>query len=319
MDVHHAVTVVEVGPRDGLQNEAAVLDTATKVELVRRVLAAGARRVEAVSFVHPRLVPQMADAEAVMAALRAPGFLRGADVARPASVAFIGLVLNERGLDRALDAGVDEVNVVVPASDTFSRRNQGMPQEAMLDVAGVIAERARGAGMPCSAVVSTAFGCPFEGEIDVEAVLAVVDRCVRAGYPEVALADTIGVGVPAQVRALVRGVDVVAADAGRTVRQRAHFHNTRNTGYANALAAVESGVTVLDASVGGIGGCPFAPNATGNIATEDLTYLLERSGRRTGLDVDLLAATGTWVAAQLGRQAPALLGRAGPFPAGRGD
>jgi hydroxymethylglutaryl-CoA lyase len=304
------VEIVEVGPRDGLQNESVLLPTEAKVELVRRALAAGVRRIEAVSFVHPRLVPQMADAEGVMAAVTAPGFLPGG-VGR-SDVRFIGLVLNERGLDRALAAGVDEVNVVVAASDTFSHRNQNMSTAAMLDAAEAIAARAGEAGVGRSLVIATAFGCPFEGEIDPDAVLAIADRALRAGYTEVAVADTIGVGVPAQVRALVAGVRALPGGGG--VRLRAHFHNTRNTGYANALAAVESGVEVLDASIGGIGGCPFAPNATGNIATEDLQYLLERSGHRTGLTLDELAATGTWIAQALGKEAPALLGRAGGFP-----
>jgi hydroxymethylglutaryl-CoA lyase len=306
-----AVEVVEVGPRDGLQNESTLLPTEVKVEFVRRALAAGVRRVEVTSFVHPRLVPQMADAEAVMAGVLAEGFLPDG-VAR-ADVTYIGLVLNGRGLDRALAAGVDEVNVVVAASETFSRRNQNTGVAQMLDAAQDIAERAAAAGVRRSAVVSTAFGCPFEGEVSPDAVLAVARRCLEAGYSEVALADTIGVGVPAQVRALVAGVR--GLPGGDRARLRAHFHNTRNTGYANALAAVESGVEVLDASLGGIGGCPFAPNATGNIATEDLQYLLGRSGYATGLDLAGLAETGTWVSQQLGKEAPALLGRAGGFPA----
>ncbi len=304
------VEVVEVGPRDGLQNEDTLLPSEVKVELVRRALAAGVRRVEVTSFVHPRLVPQMADAEAVMAGVLAEDFLP--DGLERDDVAYIGLVLNGRGLDRALAAGVDEVNVVVAASETFSRRNQNTGVDEMLDVADDIAARAAAAGVRRSAVVSTAFGCPFEGEVAPEAVLAVVRRCLDAGYTEVALADTIGVGVPAQVRELVAGVR--ALPGGEGVRLRAHFHNTRNTGYANALAAVEVGVQVLDASLGGIGGCPFAPNATGNIATEDLQYLLERSGWRTGLHLAGLAATGSWVSERLGKEAPALLGRAGVFP-----
>ncbi len=305
-----ALEVVEVGPRDGLQNESTLLPSEVKVELVRRALAAGVRRVEVTSFVHPRLVPPMADAEAVMAGVLAEGFLPDG-VAR-ADVTYIGLVLNGRGLDRALAAGVDEINVVIAASETFSRRNQNTGVAQMLDTAQDIAERAAAAGVRRSAVVSTAFGCPFEGEVAPDAVLAVTRRCLEAGYTEVALADTIGVGVPAQVRALVAGVrDLPGGDRARL---RAHFHNTTNTGYANALAAVESGVEVLDASLGGIGGCPFAPNATGNIATEDLQYLLERSGYATGLDLAGLASTGTWVSQQLGKEAPALLGRAGGFP-----
>jgi hydroxymethylglutaryl-CoA lyase len=252
----------------------------------------------------------MADAEAVVAGVLDHGFPEG--VARD-DVTLIGLVLNRRGLDRALAAGVDEVNVVLAASEAFSQRNQNTSAAAMLDAADDIAARAVASGLRCSAVISTAFGCPFEGEVAPEAVLGVARRCLDAGYPEVALADTIGVGVPAQVRSLAAAVRGLTG--GDRVRLRAHFHNTRNTGYANALAAVESGVEVLDASLGGIGGCPFAPNATGNIATEDLQYLLERSGYATGLRLSALADTGTWVARQLGKEAPALLGRAGGFPA----
>ncbi len=220
-------------------------------------------------------------------------------------------MLNTRGLDRALAAGVDEVNLVVAASEEFSRRNQGAGIPAVLDAIGGMAERARAAGLGVSAMISTSFGCPFEGEVPVPAVLAVARRCLDAGIDELGIADTIGVGVPGQVRDLVGAVRELAPD----VRLRAHFHNTRNTGYANALAAVEAGVRVLDASVGGIGGCPFAPNATGNIATEDLLYLLHRSGWRTGIDLDAMAGTGIWIGGLLGHQVPALLGRAGGFPA----
>ncbi len=307
-DAPERVEIVEVGPRDGLQNEATVLPTADKVTLVRRAVAAGVRRVEAASFVNPRLVPQMADAEAVLAAVRAAAPASGPHPGQ--QVRLIGLVLNRRGLERAVAAGVDEVNVVVAASEEFSRRNQGAGiAEVVGSVAGIAAS-ARAAGLGVGVTVSTAFGCPFEGEVGRAGVLDVVRRCLDAGVDELALADTIGVGVPGQVRDLfgaVRGLDPV-------VRLRAHFHNTRNTGYANALAAVEAGVRVLDASVGGIGGCPFAPNATGNIATEDLVYLLHRSGWDTGIDLAAMAATGNWVGELLGRQVPALLGRAGGFP-----
>jgi hydroxymethylglutaryl-CoA lyase len=306
--VNRQVQIVEVGPRDGLQNEATVLPTGTKVELIRRAIIAGVRRIEAVSFVHPRLVPQMADAEAVMDAVRDPQFLDG--VAPRGDVRFIGLVLNPRGLDRALAAGVDEVNVVVAASDGFARRNQNADRDELVRTAATIAEAARAAGVASSVVVSTAFGCPFDGEVAEQSVLDVVRALLDAGYREVAVADTIGVGVPAQVRELIGAIRALDPQ----VRVRAHFHNTRNTGYANALAAVEAGADVLDASIGGIGGCPFAPAATGNIATEDLQYLLQRSGYETGLDLEGLAATGTWVAEHLGRPAPALLGRAGGFP-----
>lgn len=296
------VEIVEVSARDGLQNEATLLSTETKVELVSRCVAAGVRRVEAVSFVNPRRVPQMADAEAVMAALP-----------RRWDVSYIGLVLNRRGLDRALAAGVDEVNAVVVATETFSRRNQAMSVDRAVDAWLDIAREARAAGVRASVTIAASFGCPFEGEVSATVVAELVER-VAAGSPdEIALADTIGVGVPAQVRRLVD----TAAAAAPGVRLRAHFHNTRNTGVANALAAAEAGVSVLDASAGGIGGCPFAPAATGNIGTEDLLYALHRSGFETGIDLVAMAMTGSWICAQLGKdEAPSVLGRAGPFPPG---
>ncbi len=295
-----AVEIVEVAPRDGLQNEATLLPTQTKVELIERAVAAGVRRIEAVSFAHPARVPQMADAEAVMAA-----------VPRTAAVSFIGLVLNRRGLDRALAAGVDEVNVVVITTDSFARANQGASAAELVDAALEIVAAARAGGLRTSVTVSAAFGCPFDGEVAPERTLRVVAD-VAAGAPdEIALADTIGVAVPVQVRALVAG----ARDAAPGVALRAHFHNTRNTGYANALAAADAGVRVLDASAGGIGGCPFAPNATGNIATEDLGYALERSGYPTGVDAMAVAAAGAWICGELGKdRPPALLGRAGWWP-----
>ena len=297
--------LVEVSPRDGLQNEAITLSVAARVELIARCVAAGVRRIEAVSLVSPTRVPQMAGAEEVMAALP-----------RISGVSYIGLVLNRRGLERALAAGVDEVNAVVFASETFSRRNQGVSIEEAIATWTDVARDARAAKVRASVTVSASFGCPFEGEVPADRVVDIVRRVSAGGPDEIALADTIGVGVPAQVHALVRATREVAAD----IRLRAHFHNTRNTGYANALAAVDAGVGVLDASAGGIGGCPFAPNATGNIATEDLVYALHRSGRRTGIDLTRIAAVGTWLGQQLGKdEVPALLGRAEPFPPERSD
>ncbi|WP_219923868.1 hydroxymethylglutaryl-CoA lyase [Nocardioides campestrisoli] len=300
------VEVVEVSPRDGLQNERRVLPTGTKAELVRRSLAAGIRRVEVTAFARPDRVPQMADAEALLAELRdEPGLSR------------IGLVLNPRGLDRAVAAGCDEVTAVVVASDGLALRNQGVDTAAQLDSWRAIAADARSAGLRVSVIIAAAFGCPFDGEVPVERVLEVAGGCLEAGPDELAIADTIGVGVPAQVTEIVTGLRTLDPD----VTLRAHFHNTRNTGYANAVAAVAAGVTVLDASAGGIGGCPFAPGATGNIATEDLLYLLARSGIGVrsdlsgGPDAAQVAATGTWIAEELGLpQAPAMLGRAGWFP-----
>jgi hydroxymethylglutaryl-CoA lyase len=295
-----AVTIVEVSPRDGLQNEPVVLPTGAKVELIARLVDAGARRIEAVSFAHPKLVPAMADAEAVMA-----------QVPRGGGVSYAGLVLNRRGLDRATDAGVDEVNVVVCVSDTFSRRNQNMSTEQAMAVAEEVAAEARAQGLFATLTLSTAFGCPFEGEVPADRVIALARRGAAAGFDELCLGDTIGVGAPTQVRELTAGV---RAAAGATPPLRYHFHNTRNTGFANAYAAVLDGVTVLDASAGGIGGCPFAPKATGNIATDDLVYLLERMGITTGWDLQALLPTAAFLTDQLGHQVPAMLPRAGVFP-----
>jgi isopropylmalate/homocitrate/citramalate synthase len=294
------IEVIEVSPRDGLQNETVLLPTASKVELIRRAIGAGARRIEAVSFVRPDAVPAMADAEAVMAG-----------VPRVDGVSYIGLVLNERGFGRARAAGVDEINVVVPVTDTFARRNQNAAAEDLIAMAEHVAADAARVGLPCSVTLAVAFGCPFEGEVDPERVLEFGVRAARAGAAEVAIADTIGVGVPAQVRRLVGDLQ----DELPATPVRVHFHNTRNTGYANASAAVDLGVTRLDASIGGIGGCPFAPNATGNIATEDLVYLLERGGFDTGLDLQALIETAGFLGEALGRPVPALLPRAGGFPA----
>jgi hydroxymethylglutaryl-CoA lyase len=293
-----SVEIVEVAPRDGLQNEPVILPTAAKAELVGLLAGSGVRRIEVTSFVNPARVPQLADSEELCELLP-----RG-------SISWIGLVLNERGLDRAIRAGVDEVNVVVVATDTFSQRNQGVTADEAIAAWTRIAARARAAGLRTTVTVAAAFGCPFEGEVAPERVADVLRRCVQAQPDEVALADTIGVGVPAGVRALAD----VAADAAAGVPLRWHFHNTRNTGYANAITAVERGAAALDASAGGIGGCPFAPAATGNIATEDLLYLLDRSGVRTGMSGTALGPATSLLADTLGKPVPGLLSKAGPFP-----
>jgi hydroxymethylglutaryl-CoA lyase len=296
-----AVEIVEVSPRDGLQNEDRPLEVETKLELVTRLIDAGVRRIEAVSFAHPKRVPRLADAEELMAL-----------VPRDRGVSYAGLVLNRRGLDRAQAAGVDEINYVVVVSGTFSERNQGMTVDESITSWLDIGTAAKEAGLRTAVTLSAAFGCPFEGEISPGMVLSVLERVLPAAPDEIVLADTIGVGFPAQVRTLVAGARAIDPD----VRLRAHFHDTRGTGIANALAAVECGITVLDASTGGIGGCPFAPGATGNIATEDLLYALQSSGADTGIDPSLIIATGTWIAEVLGlRCIPASLGRAGWFPA----
>jgi len=293
------IEIVEVGPRDGLQNEKVQFSTENKVALIERLIAAGARRIEAVSFVNPTRVPQMADAEAVMAA-----------VPRRANVKYIGLVMNARGFERALACGVDEVNCVVVASDTFNRRNQGVGTDDSIKTLGEIAAAARRANIPLSVVVAAAFGCPFEGEMPMGRLVDVLGKIAEYAPREVALADTIGVGAPNEVTERFAAVKRIMPEAVL----RAHFHNTRNTGLANACAAVAAGVTALDASVGGMGGCPFAPAATGNIPTEDLCYMLERMGVDTGLSVPALIEVSRWLEAQLGRGVPALLGRAGVFP-----
>ncbi|MFZ4518304.1 MAG: hydroxymethylglutaryl-CoA lyase [Microthrixaceae bacterium] len=300
------VEIVEVSARDGLQSDPTLLPTADKVELITRAVRAGLRRVETVSFVNPARVPQMADADEVMAALLAD------DDTRALGAAYIGLVLNDRGLDRALTTGVDEVNAVVVATDTFARRNQGRDTAGLLDTAAAVVAGARDAGLGTSVTVAASFGCPYEGEVPAERLRWVLEQVVAAGPDEVALADSIGAAVPADVRARVALAREVVGDA--PVRLRCHFHNTRNTGLANALAAVEAGVHVLDSSLGGIGGCPFAPNATGNIPTEDLLYLLHRSGHDTGVDLAAACAVVPWLEERLEHPAPGYLSKAGIFP-----
>jgi hydroxymethylglutaryl-CoA lyase len=292
------VDIVEVGPRDGLQSEPGVLPTATKVEFIERAIAAGVRRVEVTSFVNPKRVPQMADAEAVLAAL-----------ARREGVHYIGLVLNRKGFERAAAAGCTEIGMAVVASDTFNQRNQGVTSDESIAAWLDIARSAKQAGIRPQVTVSAAFGCPFEGEVPVSRVVEIARRVAEAEPFEIALADTIGVGVPSQVIELVGRL----REAVPGVALRCHFHNTRNTGIANAFAAVQAGVRTLDASLGGIGGCPFAPAATGNIPTEDLVYMLHRSGHPTGIDLAAAIETGKWLQEQLGRPVPSMLVRAGDF------
>jgi hydroxymethylglutaryl-CoA lyase len=295
------IQIVEVGARDGLQNEKAVLEPADKLDFIRRLEACGARRIEAVSFVNERRVPQMAGAEAIMAGLpHAEGSSR------------IGLVLNERGWDRAVAAKVDEANVVVCASDGFGIRNQGASvADQMQALATIVARQKAEGGPPISLTISVAFGCPFDGEVPEERVAALARDAGALGVAEIALGDTIGVADPWTVKRRIEAVRKAAPDA----RLRMHFHDTRNTGLANAFASVEAGVTVLDASCGGLGGCPFAPAATGNIATEDLVYMLSRAGYETGYDLPALVETGRWIGERIGKPPVSALSRAGGFPA----
>lgn len=295
------IDFVEVSPRDGLQNEPGFFPTVDKIELITRALVAGVRRIEVASFVHPGRVPQMADAEAVVAALPKRD---------PKDVTYIGLVLNKRGALRALETQVHELGAVISASDGFGTRNQGRTSDETLEDALEIIRIGKEHGRSAQATISVAFGCPFDGEIAPARVADLARRAAAAGPREIAIADTIGVGVPTQVKAVMAAVKAAVPN----VPIRAHFHDTRNTAIANIWAAVESGASVVDASIGGIGGCPFAPNATGNVATEDVQYMLQRSGVETGLSLDGLIETAKWLGQKMGRQLPGLVSRAGGFP-----
>lgn len=291
-----SIEFVEVGPRDGLQNEAVIVGTADKVALIRRAIAAGARRIEVASFVNPKKVPQMADAEAVVEQLgRVDGLTR------------IGLVLNERGAERALATGLDQLGAVAVASDEFGARNQGQTSAESVAVAARIIAMAQAAGITAQVTIATAFGCPFTGAVDPARVVAMARELAAAGPVEIALADTIGVAVPAEVSALVGAVRQAVAP----LPVRVHFHNTRGTGIANVWAAVEAGAGVVDGSIGGLGGCPFAPGAAGNVASEDVAWMLERSGVATGLDLARLVDTARWLGEVMGKEMPSMLAKVG--------
>ena len=294
-------TICDVGPRDGLQNEPETLEPAVRAELVNRLAAVGLPRVEAASFVRPDAVPQMAGAEEVAASIE-----------RRDGVAYAGLVLNEKGFDRLRETELDEVHISFGVTETFNRRNANASVEESLAATERIVGRARETQLPTAASLSVAFGCPFEGRVDPGRVLDLAERVSAAGADEVVLADTIGVAVPRQVRQLV-------ADSTRLGRRVGlHLHDTRNTALANAYAGLEAGASAFDASVGGIGGCPFAPRATGNVATEDLAYLLDGEGVETGIDLDALVGVAEWLAGVLGRDLPGSVYRAGiPEPAVR--
>ncbi|MCH9027696.1 MAG: hydroxymethylglutaryl-CoA lyase [Proteobacteria bacterium] len=293
------ISLTEVGPRDGLQSESCELPTAFKVELINRLIDAGLRRLEVASFVNPKKVPQMADAEAVIG-----------ELPRRKDVSYIGLVLNDRGFERAAATGIDEIGMVVVASETFSQRNQGASVDESILAWRSIAAKAKKKNIRAGIMVSVAFGCPFEGEISEKHVLDIAQRVLEEDPDEIAIADSIGAGVPAQVASLVSKLKQMAGD----IPVRCHFHNTRNTGLANAYVAIQSGADVIDASVGGMGGCPFAPHATGNIPTEDLVYMLHRSGFATGIDLEKLVETSEWLESKLGHSLPALIPKAGIFP-----
>ncbi len=297
--VHHRVELIEVGPRDGLQNEATMLSTQDKVELIQRLIKSGSRRIEVASFVNPQRVPQMADAEAVLAALP-----------KQSTVCRIGLVLNRKGLDRAIAAGCDEVGLVAVATNTFGLKNQGMDTAHSIASCKELVPIAKAAGLSVQITLSVSFGCPYEGEVSAEHVLDIAKRLAELQPRELALADTIGVAVPMQVQHLFEHVHAFAP----ALALRGHFHNTRNTALANILAAYHTGVRIFDSSIGGIGGCPFAPKASGNVATEDVVYALERSGIETGLSLKELIGTAEWLQQKLDHPLPSAVARAGVFP-----
>jgi len=294
------VTIVEVGPRDGLQSEPEILPTASKIKYITQAIAAGITRLEVASFVNPKKVPQMADSEQLLAELPMTD-----------AVSYIGLLMNERGLDRALQTAVHEIGMVVVATDTYNMRNQGVPTQESVEAWLKIAARAKANGKAANVMISSAFGCPYEGEVAIEHVVEIAKRVMEAEPAELGIADSIGVAVPNQLTDLV---GEVRHHIGSQISLRMHLHNTRNVGLANAQAAVDAGVDSIDASIGGIGGCPFAPKATGNIPTDDLVYMLNRSGVETGVSLQDIVNTSQWLESELGREVPAMLPKAGIFP-----
>jgi isopropylmalate/homocitrate/citramalate synthase len=301
----HMIEIVEVGPRDGLQNEAQILSPSVRIELTRQLVAAGLKRIEAASFVNPARVSQMAGAEEVIAGLEPH-----------AGIFYAGLVLNEKGFDRAIAAGVRDIRYAFPVTETFSQRNQNSSVQQATELAATLTRKATAENVNFGVILSTAFGCPFEGRVSAAQVLKVAEKVLETPPDELILADTIGVGNPIRVRELFKALEHHVTRRS-TLNLGAHFHNTRNTGYANAIAAIESGARVLDSSIGGLGGCPFAPNATGNIATEDLVYLLEEMGVQTGINLEELIEVSNWLEAVMGRKLPGMVYKAGGFPKAR--
>ncbi|MEP0393491.1 MAG: hydroxymethylglutaryl-CoA lyase [Erythrobacter sp.] len=299
------IEIVEVSPRDGLQNEKVLVSTADKIRLIEGAIAAGARRIEVTSFVNPKAVPQMADADEVCAGLP-----------QRDDVTYIGLVMNQRGADRALATGrIDQLGAVCVATDTFAMRNQGQTSDGSVEAAKAIIESAKAAGKAAQATIAASFGCPFEGEVAERRVIEMAKAVAEAGPVEIAFADTIGVGNPAHVTRLIAGVKEAVGD----LPIRMHFHNTRGTGLANVWAAIEAGASTIDASIGGLGGCPFAPGAAGNVAAEDVQYMLERAGIDTGLDLTKLIETNTWLAPIMGKDLPAMVAKSGGFPTAQSE
>ena len=293
------ISILEVGPRDGLQSEPEILPTEVKKEFITRTIDAGIKQIEVTSFVHPKKVPQMADAEKLVESLPEND-----------DVTYIGLIMNQRGFERARDCGIDEVGMVIVSTDTYNMKNQNVVTQESIDNWLSIASEAKSAGIRTSVVIACSFGCPYEGEIDPEHIASIAEQVLK-GKPDVlGLADSVGVAVPSQIKKTFSLIKELAP----SIPLRTHLHNTRNTGLANAAAAVEAGVSIIDASTGGIGGCPFAPRATGNIPTDDLLYMLDRSGVETGVDLRQVVKTTDWLEEQLGRAVPAMVPKAGIFP-----
>ncbi|MGR8949038.1 MAG: hydroxymethylglutaryl-CoA lyase [Gammaproteobacteria bacterium] len=293
------VEIVDVGPRDGIQSQPTLLDTDTKLEFINRLIDAGLRRIEVASFVNPKRVPQMADVDEVVARLP-----------KRDDVAYIGLVLNQRGFERAAASGLSQVNCTTVASETFCQKNQGASVEQMsVLIRDMVAESKR-QSIFCGVTIGASFGCPFEGEVDPHHVATMAAELASMGVDEIAFADTIGVAVPSDITRLI---NLAKPEVGDTPL-RIHLHNTRNTGVANAYAAIQAGVRIIDASCGGVGGCPFAPGATGNVGTEDVLYMLSRMGFETGISIDKVIETAKWLEGPLGSAMPAMVSRAGLFP-----
>ena len=293
------ISILEVGPRDGLQSEPEILPTEVKKEFITRTIDAGIKQIEVTSFVHPKKVPQMADAEKLVESLPEND-----------DVTYIGLIMNQRGFERARDCGIDEVGMVIVSTDTYNMKNQNVVTQESIDNWLSISAEAKSAGIRTSVVIACSFGCPYEGEIDPEHIASIAEQVLK-GKPDVlGLADSVGVAVPSQIKKTFSLIKELAP----SIPLRTHLHNTRNTGLANAAAAVEAGVSIIDASTGGIGGCPFAPRATGNIPTDDLLYMLDRSGVETGVDLRQVVKTTDWLEEQLGRAVPAMVPKAGIFP-----
>ena len=293
------ISILEVGPRDGLQSEPEILPTEVKKEFITRTINAGIKQIEVTSFVHPKKVPQMADAEKLVESLPEND-----------DVTYIGLIMNQRGFERARDCGIDEVGMVIVSTDTYNMKNQNVVTQESIDNWLSIAAEAKSAGIRTSVVIACSFGCPYEGEVDPEHIASIAEQVLEGKPDVIGLADSVGVAVPSQIKRTFSLVKELAP----SIPLRTHLHNPRNTGLANAAAAVEAGVSIIDASTGGIGGCPFAPRATGNIPTDDLLYMLDRSGIETGVDLRQVVKTTDWLEEQLGRAVPAMVPKAGIFP-----